>query len=179
MATKEVTPCSVVLDEAMGRGTIELSKKVFKKTGIEEGDPVLISRGWLSVMVNARLGRDLGPCEMAAHPQLVAFFEVEDDDRAEREGPVTVTTGASDMAPPFTLVLEAPLDEWREAMARDLEHFSGVTVGEALDHIVRYQGTHAGQYLVVAPNPDDVGIPRGEICEDPSLFVKEWDPEAR
>jgi len=130
-------------------------------------------------VVNARLGMDLGPCEMAAHPLLVAFFEVEDTERADREGPVTVTTGAEDVAPPFQLVLDAPLDEWREAMDRDLGHFSGVTVGEALEHIVRYQGTHAGQYLVVAPNTGDVGIPRGEVCEDPSLLVKEWNPGAR
>lgn len=178
VSTKEVTPCSVVLDESIGRGTIELSRKFFKRTGLREGDPAVVTRGWLSVSVKTRLGKNLGPCEMAAHPFLVAFFDVEDDERADREGPVRVLTGKEAMAPPFPLVLEESLDGWRKAMGRDLGNFSGVTVGEALDHIVRYQGSHAGQYLVVAPNADDVGIPRGDICEDPSLSVKEWDPEA-
>lgn len=176
MSKKEVTPCAVIVDEAIDKGSVELSDRLFKRYGLAPGDDVLVSRGGRSVRVGARRGNSLKACEIATDPYLAAFMGVGEGEEVDVQGALRVEGGPSEDTESFLDVLGQPQERLKPLLGDELRHFSGLTVQEVLEHLLRYGGAHKGSYLVVAPNPDGVGIPRGEACEDPSLHVKVWDP---
>jgi hypothetical protein len=53
----------------------------------------------------------------------------------------------------------------------------GRTVGQVLDKVIADPKHPAHSYLIVPPNPQGFGFPRGEVCEDPSLTEKVWQPD--
>ncbi len=176
MSSTEVTPCAVIVDEAIDKGSIELSRRLFKRYGLHPGDDVLVSRDGRSVRVEAWRGDSLDACEIATDPYLAAFMGVREGEEVDVQGALRVESGPSADTEAFSDILGQPQERLEPLLGEELRHFSGLTVQEVLEHLLRYGGAHKDAYLVVAPNPDGVGIPRGEACEDPSLHVKEWDP---
>jgi len=176
MSKIEVTPCAVIVDEAIEKGSVELSKKLFKRYDLSPGDQVLVSRDGQRVRLAARRGDTLRACEIATNPILAVFMGVREGDEVAVQGALKVERGPSADAEAFSDILDQPQARLEPLLGEELRHFSGLTVQEVLEHLVRYEGAHKDAYLVVAPNPDDTGIPRGEACEDPSLHVKRWDP---
>lgn len=176
MSRTAVTPCAVIVDEAIERGLVELSGKLFKRYGLKPGDDVSVSRSGRSVRVRARRSDSLKSCEIATDPYLAAFMGVAEGEEVDVQGSLKVERGSGEPSESFLEVLGQPQSKLEPLLGEELRHFSGLTVKEVLEHIIRYGGAHKGSYLVVAPNPEDTGIPRGDLCEDPSLHVKEWDP---
>ncbi len=176
MAKIGVTPCAVIVDEAIDKGSVELSKRLFKRYSLSPGDEVLVSGGGQSVRVVALRGDSLKACEIASNPYLAAFMGLDEGDEVGVQGALRVEQGASTETEAFSDILGQPQERLEPLLGEELRHFSGLTVEEVLEHMIRYEGAHKGAYLVVAPKPEGTFIPRGEACEDPSLHVKEWDP---
>jgi hypothetical protein len=176
MSNKGVTPCAVIVDEVIDKGSVELSGKLFKRYKLSPGDEVLVSGGGQSVRVVARRGDSLKACEMASNPYLAAFMGLDEGDEVDVQGALRVKQGPSSDTEAFSDILGQPQERLEPILGEELRHFSGLTVEEVLEHRIRYEGAHKDTYLVVGPSPDGKYIPRGEACEDPSLHVKIYDP---
>jgi len=176
MSNKGVTPCAVIVDETIDKGSVELSGRLFKRYKLNPGDEVLVSGGGQSVRVVARRGDSLKACEIASNPYLAAFMGLIEGDEVGVQGFVKVKQGPSSDTEAFSDILGQPQERLEPLMGEELRHFSGLTVEEVLEHLIRYEGAHKGSYLVVGPSPDGKYIPRGEACEEPSLHVKIYDP---
>ena len=176
MSNIGVTPCAVIVDEAIDKGSVEISKKLFNRYKLSPGDEVLVSGGGQSVRVVARRGDSLKACEIASNPYLAAFMGLGEGDEVNVQGALRVEQGPSSDTEAFSDILGQPQERLEPLMGEELRHFSGLTVEEVLEHLIRYEGAHKGSYLVAAPRPDGTYIPRGEVCEDPSLHVKIYDP---
>ncbi len=176
MTNKAATPCAVIVDEAIDKGSVELSGRMFKRYVLNPGDEILVSRSGQSVRVRARRGDSLKACEIASNPYLAAFMGLDEGDSVEVQQALRVEQGPSSDTEAFSDILGQPQERLEHILGEELRQFSGLTVQEVLEHRIRYKGADKGAYLVVAPNPDGMVIPRGEACEDPSLHVKIWDP---
>lgn len=171
-----MVPCAVVVDERLPSATVEMSKTIFKRARLKEGEPVVISSESDRTQVEGRLGDALERCEIAMGPKLAIFLGIMEGDEVVVGRSVSISSLGSKEAEDFVDILSMPQDRLAPLMGDDLRHFSGLTVDQVLEHLERHGNDFAGRYLVSAPNPDGVGIPRGEVCEDPSLDVKIWDP---
>ena len=176
MAVDEIIPCAVIIDEQVPRGSVELSRTIFKRARLEEGQPVVVSGKASPTKVRGVLGEHLQRCEIAMDPHLAVYLGIKEGDEVDVSRPIRVGGQDPSKVEDFVEVLKQPQDRLAPLMGEDLRHFSGMTVEQVLDHLVRHGSDYSRSYLVVAPNPDGVGIPTGEACEDPSLNVKVWDP---
>jgi len=177
MARGEVVPCAVVIDDQLSTASVEMPRTIFKRTRVREGEPVVISGRTDSTRVSSVLGESLKSCEIAMGPKLAIFLGIMEGAEVHVRSPAGIGEGGTSEVEDFTNVLGQSQDRLAPLLGKDLEHFSGMTVEQVLDHLVRHGRDYYGKYLVAAPNPDGVGIPTGELCEDPSLHVKVWDPE--
>lgn len=176
MTNKGATPCAVIVDDAIDNGSVELSGRMFKRYGLSPGDEVMVSGGGQSVRIRARRGESLEACEIASNPYLTAFMGLNEGETVDVQRTIRVEQGPSSDIEAFSDILDQPQTRLEPLLGEELRQFSGLTVQGVLEHLIRYKGTPKGAYLVAAPNPDGIGIPHGEICEDPSLHVKIWDP---
>lgn len=176
MAVNEIIPCAVIVDEQIPRGSVELSRNIFKRARLEEGHSVVVSGEASSTRVRGVLGEHLRRCEISMDPHLAVYLGIKEGDEVDVSRPIRVGGKDPSVVEDFVEVLKQPQDRLAPLMGEDLRYFSGMTVEQVLDHLVRHGSDYSRSYLVVAPNPDGVGIPHGEACEDPSLNVKEWDP---
>jgi hypothetical protein len=179
MARGEVVPCAVVIDELLPSDIVEMSSTIFKRARVSEGDQVVISGRSDRTKAGSRLGEDLTSCEIAMGPKMAIFLGIMEGDEVKVGGSVTIGGVDPSQVESFTDVLGQHQDRLEPLMGDDLDHFRGLTVQQVLDHLVRHGNDYAGKYLVVAPNPEGKGIPTGELCEDPSLHVKIWDPSEK
>ena len=171
-----VTPCAVIIDETIANGSVELSKRLFKRYDLNPGDEVMVSRGGQKVRLTVRRGDSLKACEIATNPYLAVFMGAGEGDEVVVHGTLRVERDPSGDVEAFSDILDQPQERLEPLLGEELRHFKGLTVQEVLEHLIRYKGAHKDAYLVVAPNQDDTGIPRGDVCEDPSLDVKKYDP---
>lgn len=179
MVRGEVVPCGVVIDVLLPSDLVEMSSSIFKRARVSEGDQVVISGRSDKARVRSRLGEDLTSCEIAMGPKLAIFLGIMEGDEVKVGGSVTIKGVDPSQVEAFSDVLGQHQDRLEPLMGKDLDHFKGFTVEQVLDHLARHGNDYAGKYLVVAPNRDDTGIPHGELCEDPSLHVKIWDPSEK
>ena len=177
MRLLSATQCSVFLDDTIPEGTVELSPDVIKKRRLKAGDPIVIRRRSEPVRVRAAVAEELGKCQMAMHPLLSIYLGAMEGSTVDVEDPITVQAESDEDVGSFEELLDSDCEVLRPMLGDDLRDFKGMSVREVLDHIHRYGGTPSGRYLVVGPNKEGTGIPVGEACEDPSLGVKEWNPE--
>ncbi len=143
---------------------------------MEEGHPVVVSGKASPTRVRGVIGEHLRGCEIAMDPHLAVYLGIKEGDEVDVSRPIRVGGRDPSEVEDFEEVLKQPQDRLAPLMGEDLRHFSGMTVEQVLDHLVRHGSDYSGSYLVVAPNIDGVGILHGEVCEDPSLDVKVWDP---
>lgn len=176
MAVDEIIPCAVIVDEQVPKGSVELSRKIFKRARLEEGHPVVVSGKASPTRVRGYLGEHLKRCEISMDPKLAVYLGIKEGEDVNVSRPIKVGGQDPSEVEDFEEVLKQPQDRLAPLMGEDLRYFSGMTVEQVLDHLVRHGSDYSRSYLVVAPNPDGVGIPHGDLCEDPSLHVKEWDP---
>jgi len=176
MSNISVTPCAVIVDEAIDKGSVELSKKVFKRYDLSPGDEVLVSKNGQRVRLTALRRDSLKACQIATNPYLAVFMGVGEGGEVVVHGSLTVKRGPMADVETFSDILDQPQERLEHLLGDELRQFSGLTVEEVLEHLVRYEGAHKDTYLVVAPNQEDTGIARGDICKDPSLDVKIFDP---
>jgi hypothetical protein len=176
MSNIDVTPCAVIIDEAIDKGAVELSKKMFKRYGLDPGDEIVVSGGGQRVRLVAWRGESLKACQIATNPYLAVFMGVGEGDDLDVQGAMRLEQVSSGEVETFKDILDQPQERLEPLLGEELRNFRGLTVQGVLEHLLRYGGADKDSYLVVAPNPDDTGIPRGEACEDPSLSVKKWDP---
>jgi hypothetical protein len=166
-----------VIDELLPSDLVEMSSAIFKRARVSEGDLVVISGRSDMTRVGSRVGEDLTSCEIAMGPKLAIFLGIMEGDEVKVGGSVTIGGVDPSKVEAFSDVLGQHQDRLEPLMGKDLDHFQGLTVEQVLDHLARHGNDYAGKYLVVAPTPDGKGIPHGELCEDPSLHVRIWDPE--
>jgi hypothetical protein len=176
MPKGEVVPCAVLVDDQVPDGTIEMSRRIFKRARVAGGDRVAVTSEMDGTRVTGVLGGSLKHCEVAMGPKLALFLGIREGEEVNVRGPISVGADGPAHLEDFEDVLAQPQERLEGLMGDDLDHFSGLTVGQVLDHLARHGDEHSGRYLVTAPRPHGAGAPRGEVCEDPSLDVKVWDP---
>lgn len=177
MTRQGVVPCTVVVDVQLPPSGIEMSKTIYKRAHLREGDPVVVFGRVDRARVEGRVGDRLESCEIAMNPKLAIFLGIMQGDEVNLKGTVAVDRTGSMEAQDFSDILGMSQDRLVSLMGEDLRHFHGLSVEQVLDHLERNGSDHSGRYLVVGPNPDGVGIPVGETCKDLSLDEKIWDPE--
>jgi hypothetical protein len=171
-----VHPCAIVIDEQIPKGSVEMSRRLLDRARLSVGDPVVVSGTVYTTSVRGVLTEGLTDCELAMGPMLAIFLGIREGEEVDVGGAIDMVGGDASDIEAFEDILTQPQDRLEPLLGNDLRHFNGMTVEQVLDHLVRHGDDYAGKYLVVAPNPDGVGIPHGEACEDPSLNVKVWDP---
>jgi hypothetical protein len=176
MARGEVVPCAVLIDDNVPSGTIEMSRNIFKRARVSEGDRVVVSSEMDGTRLRGVLGVDLKRCEVAVGSKLALFLGIREGDEVKVREPISIGADGPAGTEDFEDVLVQPQERLERLMGDDLHHFSGLTVDQVLDHLFRHGDEYSGRYLVTAPKPHGAGAPRGEVCEDPSLDVKVWDP---
>jgi hypothetical protein len=179
MAREGVAPCDVVVDEQLPPSGVEMSKTIFKRAKLRVGDPVVVSGRTDRIRVVGRLGDRLDSCQIAVSPKLAIFLGIMQGDEVNVRGPITIDGKGAVDTEDFDQVLQMPQDRLEPLMGEDLRYFSGLTVEQVLDHLERHGNEFSSRYLVAGPNPEGLGIPVGEACEDPSLDEKVWNPEEK
>ena len=176
MPRGEVVPCAVLIDDQVPAGTIEMSRTIFKRARVSEGDRVVVNSEIDGTRVRGVLGGSLKRCEVAMGSKLALFLGIREGEEVNVRGPISIGTEGPAGTQDFEDVLALPQERLERLMGDDLNHFSGLTVDQVLDHLARHGDEYSGRYLVTGPKPHGAGAPRGEVCEDPSLDVKVWDP---
>jgi hypothetical protein len=179
MARGEVVPCAVLIDEDVPAGTIEMSRNIFKRARVSEGDRVVVNSEIDGTRVRGVMGGSLKRCEVAMGPKLALFLGIREGEEVKVREPISIGGDGPAGTEDFEDVLAQPQERLEGLMGDDLHHFSGLTVDQVLDHLARHGDEYSGRYLVTGPKPHGAGATRGEVCEDPSLDVKVWDPSEK
>ncbi len=174
---RKVTPCRVYVDSRIPRGWVELPLEFFEATGIEPDHHVVVRNRGLQVKLRGRVSELLEGCEVSISPHLAVFLDVRKADLLDVGDHSRVADGLRDDVESFVDVLEQSAARLSGIVEEDHVRLEGRTVLDVLDHLIANRENPERSYLVVPPNPEDTGIPRGEVCEDPSLDVKEWRPD--
>jgi len=175
--TKTISPCRVYVDPKVPRGHVAFPPEFFETTGLSPGHHVVLRHEGLQVKERTQANDLLGVCEMAVSPRLAVYLGIEGGQLLKVEDRETIGDELFDEVESFVDVLEHSAERLATDMRTDVSKFKGMKVEQALDHLVANKGFPDRAYLVVPPNPDGVGIPRDEICEDPSLTEKVWQPD--
>ncbi len=175
--TKTIAPCRVYVDPKVPRGHVAFPPEFFKTTGIQPGHHVVLRHKGLRVRESTQENDLLGVCEMAVSPRLAVYLGLEGGQLLNVEDRETIGDELFDEVESFVQVLEHSAERLAVDLRADVSKFKGSTVEQVLDHMVANRQFPDKSYLIVPPNPAGVGIPRGEICEDPSLTEKVWQPD--
>jgi hypothetical protein len=174
---KTIAPCRVYVDPKVPRGHVAFPPEFFETTGLSPGHHVVLRHKGLQVKERTQESGLLGVCEMAVSPRLAVYLGLDGGQLLKVEDRETIGDELFDEVESFVDVLEHSAERLATDMRTDVSKFKGMKVEQALDHLVANKEFPDRAYLVVPPNPDGVGIPRGEICEDPSLTEKVWQPD--
>jgi hypothetical protein len=174
---RRVAPCRVYVDPRIPRGWVELPLEFFGTTGIEPNRHIVVRHRKLQVKLRGRVSELLEACEVSISPHLAVFLDVRQADLLDVEDHATVLEGLMDDVESFDDVLEQSAARLSGIIEEEGVSFEGRTVLDVLDQLIAHKESPERSYLVVPPNPEGTGVPRGEICEDPSLDVKEWRPD--
>jgi hypothetical protein len=166
-----------MVDSGVPRDCVELSPGFLEKAGIGQGSYVVVKGREARVKVRAMENPDLEDCDVMMSPMLAFFLDVRSAGVVSVDGEPTAGRELLERVEEFTQVLGQPAERFQHLPPVDGEGYEGLTVSEVIDHTVRLADRPDRTYLEVPPNLGDVGIPRGEACEDPSLSVKIWEPE--
>jgi hypothetical protein len=179
MPKGEVVPCAVLIDDHVPDGTMEMSPKIFKKARVDEGSRVVVNSEVDGTKVRGVMGGNLKRCEVAMGTKLALFLGIREGEEVDVQASISIGGNRPVEVEDFEEVLAQPQERLEPLMGDDLHHFSGLTVDQVLDHLARHGDEYSGRYLVTAPKPHGAGAARGEVCEDPSLGVKFWDPSEK
>jgi hypothetical protein len=170
-------PCRVFVDPKIPRGWVELPPDFFEQYGIAPDHHVVLRSRGLNVKLKAKESELLKSCEISMSPHLALYLGVDEAELVDVEDHPTVGDELKDEVESFVEILKQPAEHLEGVIGEEVDEFVGHTVETALDHLVVHKDKPEKSYLEVPPNPEGFGIPRGEICEDPSLLVKEWRPD--
>ena len=176
-ATKHLTPCRVLIDARVPRDQVELSPGFLDMADIDQGSYVLVRGREARVKLKAMANPDLDDCEVVMSPVLAFFLDVRRAEPVEVDGEPTAGRELIESAEEFSQVLDQPAERIAHRLPDDADGFVGTTVMDVIDHMVRLADQPDRTYLEVPPSEGDMGVPRGEVCEDPSLSAKIWEPE--
>jgi hypothetical protein len=174
---KHLAPCRVIIDARVPRDHVELSPGFLSRAGIHQGSYVLVRGRDARVKLKVMENPDIDDCDVMMSPILAFFLDVGRSETVDVNGEPTAGRELLESAEKFSKVLSQPAEEIGHRLPDDAESFRGLTVSDVIDHMVKHADQPERTYLEVPPSPGDVGVPRGEACEDPSLFVKIWEPE--
>ncbi len=172
-----IAPCRVYVDHNVPRGYVEFPREFFEETGIEPEHHVVLKHKGLQVKERARQNELLEACDVALSPRLALYLGIDEGQTLAVEDRLTIGDELFDEVESFVDVLEHSAERLANVVRTDLTAFKGKTVEQVLDHLVVHKDSPDKSYLAVPPNPDGFGIPRGEVCEDPSLTEKVWQPD--
>jgi hypothetical protein len=172
-----IAPCRVYVDPKVPKGFVEFPREFFETSGIEPGHHVVLKHKGLQVKERAKENDLLEACDVALSPRLALYLGIDDGQTLDVGDRLTVGDELYDEVEAFVDVLGHSAERLANVVKEDLTAFKGMTVEQVLDHLVAHRDEPDRSYLVVPPNPDGFGIPRGEVCEDPSLTEKVWQPD--
>ena len=174
---KTIAPCRVYVDPKVPRGHVAFPPEFFETTGLSPGHHVVLRHKGLQVKERTQANDLLGVCEMAVSPRLAVYLGLEGGQLLKVEDRETIGDELFDEVETFVDVLEHSAERLASDMRADVSKYKGMRVQQVLDHMVANRQFPDKSYLIVPPNPPDTGIPRDEICEDPSLTEKVWQPD--
>jgi hypothetical protein len=174
---RTIAPCRVYVDHKVPRGYVEFPREFFEKTGIQPEHHVVLKHKGLQVKERAKENDLLESCDIAMSPRLALYLGIDGGQTLDVEDRITIGDELFDEVEAFVDVLEHSAERLSHVVRTDVSPFKGMNVEQVLDYLVTNKDHPDRSYLVVPPNPEGFGIPRGEICEDPSLTEKVWQPD--
>jgi len=174
---RKIEPCRVYVDPKVPRGHVDFPPEFFESTGVKPGHHVVLSNKGLQVKERTRVNSLLRACEVAVSPHLALYLGIKGAQTVRVDDSVSIGTDLFDDVEDFVEVLEKSADHLGDHLREDVARMRGKTVEQVLDKVIADPKHPAHSYLVVPPNPQGFGIPRGEVCEDPSLTEKVWQPD--
>jgi len=174
---RKIEPCRVYVDPKIPRGHADFPPEFFETTGVRPGHHIVLSNRGLQVKERARVNGSLKACEVAVSPHLALYLGVKGPQTIGVDDRASIGARLFDDVDEFVEVLGRSADRLGEHLRDDVARLKGGTVEQVLDKIVADPKHPAHSYLVVPPNPAGFGVPRDEVCEDPSLTEKVWQPD--
>jgi len=174
---RKIEPCRVYVDPKVPRGHADFPPEFFESTGVKPGHHVVLSNKGLHVKEKARVNELLRACEVAVSPHLALYLGIKGAQTIGIDDKASIGARLFDDVDEFVEVLERSADHLGEHLKEDAAGMKGRTVGQVLDKVIADPKHPAHSYLIVPPNPQGFGFPRGEVCEDPSLTEKVWQPD--
>jgi hypothetical protein len=174
---RKIEPCRVYVDPKVPRGHVDFPPEFFTSTGVRPGHHVVLSNKGLHVKEKARVNELLKPCEVAISPHLALYLGVKGAQTIGVDDRTSIGASLFDDVEDFVEVLGRSADHLGDHLREDVAMMKGRTVEQMLDKVIADPKHPAHSYLIVPPNPPGFGIPRGEVCEDPSLTEKVWQPD--
>ena len=174
---RKIEPCRVYVDPNVPRGHADFPPEFFSSTGVKPGHHVVLSNEGLQVKEKARMNTLLRACEVAVSPHLALYLGIRGAQTIRVDDRNSIGANLFDDVEEFVEILRESSDHLGDHLREDVARMKGKTVEQVLDTIIADPKHPAHSYLVVPPNPQGFGIPRGEICEDPSVTEKVWQPD--
>ena len=166
----------VYVDPRVRRTDVELPSGFFDSTGIRPGQPFLVKVKGVGVRLKARENSALRDAEVSMSPMLALFLGIKHAVPLDGQDLSAIKEELSTEMEGFTDTLGETFDGPHGGTKAEEGTFHGIDLSSEMEGlVVDVEHPERGR-LEVEPNPEGVGIPRGEICEDPSLHVKEWTP---
>jgi hypothetical protein len=174
---RKIEPCRVYVDPKVPRGHADFPPEFFESTGLKPGHHVVLSNKDLKVKEKTRVNEMLRACEIAVSPHLALYLGIEGAQTINVDDRDSIGANLFDDVEEFVEVLRKSSDHLGDHLREDVARMKGKTVGQVLDTVIADPKHPAHSYLIVPPNPPGFGIPRGEVCEDPSVTEKVWQPD--
>ena len=166
----------VYVDPRVRRTDVELPSGFFDSTGIQPGQSVLVKGKGVGVRLRARENSALRDAEVSMSPMLALFLGIKHVVPLDGQDLSAIKEELSVAMERFADTLGESFDGHHGGTEEEGGTFHGIDLSSEIKGLVVDLEHPERDHLKVEPNPDGMGIPRGEICEDPSLHVKEWSP---
>ncbi len=166
----------VYVDPKIRRTDVELPSGFFTSADIQPGQSILVKGKGVSVRLRARENSALRDAEVSMSPMLALFLGIKHVVPLDGEDLSAIKEELTFEMERFADTLGESFDGPKSGTEEEGGKYQGIDLSSEMEGLVVNVEHPERDHLEVEPNPLSVGIPRGEICEDPSLHVKEWTP---